>query len=133
LIVSALSSYDFKVDSSVTPRLKWDVADYTTWGNGPRMLGSILEVPVTVVKGFFRSSWLRSSYTSFDQMEYVIGKVSSETDTFVHFLHSYELLEGGPYLGPQQTLKNLRALLGFISSEGGLFKTMSQIQKEFRS
>ena len=139
-----LADLGYRVDSSVTPGIRWDypegVVDYQSWRSGPRWIdtsqGGILELPITIASpgrfaaifGWTGGRWLRPSWAG--GRELVRLAESCADETLVMMLHSTEVQPGSsPYAadaaGVARITRAMETLLRHWRDRGHAFETMS--------
>ncbi|MBQ0075457.1 MAG: hypothetical protein KBT34_14855 [Prevotella sp.] len=149
-----LEEFNIKVDCSYTPHVDWSRnigartggSDYTNVGNEIRMIGNVLEVPMSIFKTkekirigkkqqlinilCFKAQpkkiiWLRPAQSSLEDMkknvDFVLGEESLDHLEFM--IHSSELMPGGsPYFKNEESIENLyqvmEELFKYISFKG---------------
>lgn len=129
-----LKEFGIKVDCSVTPHIDWTASkgvtmggsDYSNAPEKPYMIGSVLEVPVSIrymrhlAEGRIRhitkvlllgeNVWLRPALHDYRTMKKLIDKLDNECDTdYVEFMiHSSELMPGGsPYFKDGKSIERM--------------------------
>jgi peptidoglycan/xylan/chitin deacetylase (PgdA/CDA1 family) len=146
-----LAELGYKVDSSVTPGLRWDYAegevDFRDWKPGPQWLhtpaGRILELPLSIrprgivarwarpLIGERRAfQWLRPSWSSGESM---IHYVESSDERFLNLMfHSMEVIPGAsPYARTEaeaaRIVESMDVLFKFCARSGVGFCGVSDV------
>ncbi|MFK7893666.1 MAG: hypothetical protein AB8B63_22810 [Granulosicoccus sp.] len=160
--VDILQRLGYRVDTSVTPGMKWSEPNATVdFRQAPEQPyfpargaisrpaahwpdGRILEVPVTVKPRFFRNPrWFRPWFSSVDQMKdiarYHLHKFRHQPVIVINMMfHSMEVIEkASPY--PQTSddvhrfLEDMHSVLRWCAEEGMQFTALSDLYQLYES
>lgn len=159
--INALQRLGYKVDTSVTPHLRWQegqtVVDYRRAPEqpyfpaadsiseaGPVTAGRLLEVPVTVKPRYFRDPrWFRPWFASVEQMKeivrYQLQRHGGQRVLSLNMMfHSMEVIEeASPY--PQNSddvkrfIDDMHAVLCWCADEGAKFAGLSDLYDRFQT
>lgn len=157
--VNSLQRLGYKVDTSVTPHMKWQEpnaqVDFRKAPEQPYFpsldtlskpqsytSGRILEVPVTVKPRLFRDPrWFRPWFASVEQMKdivrYQLKKHSSQQVLSINMMfHSMEVIEkASPYpqtkVEAERFIDDMQAALQWCADEGAEFAGLSDLYSHF--
>lgn len=160
--VNSLQKLGYKVDSSVTPHLRWEepngIVDFRQapeqpyWPDqndlaipAPHSEARILEVPLSIRPGWFRSkpTWFRPWFASVNEMKkvfrYYVNTYADKRILSINMMfHSMEIIEkASPYpqspMEVQRFLDDMFEVLQWCSTEGVTFKGLSDLQDTYQS
>jgi hypothetical protein len=136
--LSALESYGFNVDCSMTPFLDWGFrATLPSSTASPHFIhvgsSGILEIPVTIVHPFgLFSAWFRPSVSSGSDMINIMKiRAQSREDPLVlnMMFHSMELIDPNPYFASKKFFNNIRCALEYAYTSSFSFVTMNDLYR----
>jgi len=159
--IDSLERLGYKVDTSVTPRIRWsepnatvdfrkapDQPYFPAAGKiseaGPHTSSRILEAPVTVKPRLFRDPrWFRPWFASVDQMKdifrYHLKKHSDRRVVSINMMfHSMEIIEkASPYPQTQDEVKrfidDMQQTLQWCGDEGAQFAPLSNLYELYQN
>lgn len=152
----ALLNLGYLVDTSVTPNVSWAKIggpDFQNYPQQPYFINNqdnvrlLLEVPVSIAylnnfnSLFRRPTWLRPTYSSFNEMKYLITRMlnlyrKERIVTFNIMFHSMEFYPGAsPYAKDWRSVKMLLEKLGstlsYFVKIGVEFRKLSELNKVY--